>query len=287
MLIREAAKESGLTKKAIEYYGEHRLVIPQTLENGYRDFSNEDVEKLKKISLYRKLGLNIVDIKAILKNPSLLADIVYRRSLELDREQEKQEVLKKLSGGSNLEDVEKEINSITAKATILEKLLDMFPGYSGRFFSMNFSYYFNGTIETEEQKQALEEIIEFLDNTPNLEIPKELQDYLDEYTDVFSTNDMTKMIQSKEENIINYEEFMENNKEMLNQYIEYKKTEEFKNSPANKLAELTKEFCKTSGYYDKFIPAMRRLSSEYNKYQERLLEVNEKFIKDYPETKNW
>lgn len=287
MLIREAAKESGLTKKAIEYYGEHGLVIPQTLENGYRDFSNEDVEKLKKISLYRKLGLNIVDIKAILKNPSLLADIVYRRSLELDREQEKQEVLKKLSGGSNLEDVEKEINSITAKATILEKLLDMFPGYSGRFFSMNFSYYFNGTIETEEQKQALEEIIEFLDNTPNLEIPKELQDYLDEYTDVFSINDMTKMIQSKEENIINYEEFMENNKEMLNQYIEYKKTEEFKNSPANKLAELTKEFCKTSGYYDKFIPAMRRLSSEYNKYQERLLEVNEKFIKDYPETKNW
>jgi len=80
---------------------------------------------------------------------------------------------------------------------------------------------------------------------------------------------------------------MENNKEILNQYIEYKKTDEFKNSPANKLAELTKEFCKTSGYYDKFIPAMRRLSSEYNKYQERLSEVNEKFIKDYPETKNW
>lgn len=287
MLIKEVSKETGLTKKAIEYYCEHGLVDPKVLENGYRDFLGEDVEKLKKISLYRKLGLNISDIKAILNNPSFLTDIVHRRSLELDRQQEKQEVLKRLSDGSKLEDVELEINTITAKATILEKLLDMFPSYYGRFFSMNFSYYLNGTIETEEQKQAFEEIIEFLDNTPNLEIPKNLQDYLDEFTDAFSAKNITKMIKAKEENIINYEEFIENNKDILNQYIEYKKTDEFKNSPANKLAELTKEFCKTSGYYDKFIPAMRRLSSEYNKYQERLSEVNEKFIKDYPETKNW
>lgn len=287
MLIREVSKETNLTKKAIEYYCEHGLVNPEVLENGYRDFSSEDVEALRKISLYRKLGLNIADIKAVLKNQKLLQDVVYRKSLELDRQKEKQEVLKKLSNGSKLEDVEKEINSIAAKATILEKLLDMFPSYFGRFFSMNFSYYLNGTIETEEQKQAFEEIIEFLDNTPNLEIPKELQAYVDEYTDVFSSNDISKMIHSKKENIKDYEKFIEDNKDILKEYIEYKKTDEFKNSPANKLAELTKEFCKTSGYYDKFIPAMRKLSSEYNKYQERLLEVNEKFIKDYPETKNW
>ncbi|WP_238907033.1 MerR family transcriptional regulator [Clostridium sp. YIM B02506] len=287
MLIREVSKETNLTKKAIEYYCEHGLVNPQTLENGYRDFSSEDIEKLKKVSLYRRLGLNISDIKAVLENQNLLKSIVYKKSLELDRQKEKQEVLKKLNDGSKLEDVEKEINSITAKSTILEKLLDMFPSYYGRFVSMNFSYYLNGTIETEEQKYAFEEIIEFLDNTPNLEIPKKLQDYLDEYTDAFSAKDITKMIQSKEENVKDYEKFIEDNKDILKEYIEYKKTDEFKNSPANKLAELTKEFCKTSGYYDKFIPAMRRLSSEYNKYQERLSEVNEKFIKDYPETKNW
>ncbi|WP_238907039.1 MerR family transcriptional regulator [Clostridium sp. YIM B02506] len=287
MLIREVSKETNLTKKAIEYYCEHGLVNPEVLENGYRDFSSEDVEALRKISLYRRLGLNIADIKAVLKNQKLLQDVVYRKSLELDRQKEKQEVLKKLSNGSKLEDVEKEINSITYKSTILEKLLDMFPSYFGRFFSMNFSYYLKGTIETEEQKQAFEEIIEFLDNSPNLKIPKDLQDYLDEYTDGFSENDISKMIQSKEENIKDYEKFIEDNKEILKEYIEYKKTDEFKNSPANKLAELTKEFCKTSGDYDKFIPDMRKLSSEYNKYQGRLLEVNEKFIKDYPETKNW
>lgn len=287
MLIKEVSKETGLTKKAIEYYCEHGLVDPKVLENGYRDFLDEDVEKLKKVSLYRKIGLNIVDIKAVIENQNLLKDIVHRRSLELDRQKEKQEVLKKLSDGSKLEDVELEINSITAKSTILEKLLDMFPSYYGRFFSMNFSYYLNGTIETEDQKRAFEEIIEFLDSTPSLVFPKDLRDYLDEYASYLSSKDITKIIKAKEENIINYEEFMENNKEILNQYIEYKKTDEFKNSPANKLAELTKEFCKTSGYYDKFIPAMRRLSSEYNKYQERLSEVNEKFIKDYPETKNW
>ena len=51
MYINEAAKLSGTTKKAIEYYCQKGLLDPAIAENGYKSFSAEDVEKLKKISL--------------------------------------------------------------------------------------------------------------------------------------------------------------------------------------------------------------------------------------------
>lgn len=81
----------------------------------------------------------------------------------------------------------------------------------------------------------------------------------------------------------NIDEFVRKNKETLDQYNEYKKTEEFKNSPANRLMELMKQVCSTNGYYEKFIPAMRKLSPLYNEYYEQMIKANEQFIKNYPE----
>ncbi len=47
--------------------------------------------------------------------------------------------------------------------------------------------------------------------------------------------------------------------------------------------ELMKQVCATNGYYEKFIPAMRKLSPLYNEYYEEMLKANEQFIKNYPE----
>ncbi|MDD2999071.1 MAG: MerR family transcriptional regulator, partial [Candidatus Riflebacteria bacterium] len=49
MLIKTTSKVTDLTKKAIEYYTEQGLISPAILENGYRDFNEKDVERLKKI----------------------------------------------------------------------------------------------------------------------------------------------------------------------------------------------------------------------------------------------
>ena len=51
----------------------------------------------------------------------------------------------------------------------------------------------------------------------------------------------------------------------------------------NQVMELMKEFCSSNGYYDVFIPAMRRLSPLYNEYYEQMLRANEEFIKKHPE----
>ena len=65
MLINEVAKLCNITKKAVQYYVEEELIVPNVLENGYKDFSEQDAMLLKKIVLYRKLGLSVSDIKKI------------------------------------------------------------------------------------------------------------------------------------------------------------------------------------------------------------------------------
>lgn len=69
MLISEAARKSHTTKKAIEYYVEQQLLDLQTQKNGYRQFTEKDIEKLKKISVLRRFGLSVQEIKHILDDP--------------------------------------------------------------------------------------------------------------------------------------------------------------------------------------------------------------------------
>lgn len=287
MLINEVANLSNLTKKAVEYYTEQGLICPNILENGYRDFSEQDMEILKKIALFRRLGLSIFEIRSVLANSDELKSILYKKTLELEQEKVKQDILKRLCNGESLEKLEQEINNINSKSIIIKKLMELFPSYYGKFICLNFSRYLTGKIETNEQMEAFKEIIDFFDNVPDIEIPKDLQEYLDEYLEKYSSEEwqeqMNNIIQVKDKNIRNIDEFVRNNKEVLDQYNEYKKTEEFKNSPANRLMELMKQVCSTNGYYEKFIPAMRRLSPLYNEYYEQLIKANEQFIKNYPE----
>lgn len=287
MLINEVAKLCNLTKKAVEYYVEQGLICPNTLENGYRDFSEQDIEILKQIALYRRLGLSISEIKSVLDNPDELKSILYKKTLELEQEKAKNDILQRLCNGENLEKLEKEINNINSKTIIIKKLMDLFPSYYGKFISLNFSRYLTGRIETKEQMEAFKEIIDFFDNVPNIEIPKDLQEYLDEYLKEYSSEEgqerINSILQARDKNIKNIDEFVKKNKESLDKYNEYKKTEEFKNLPANKLMELMKQVCSTNGYYERFIPAMRKLSPLYNEYYEQMIKANEQFIKNYPE----
>ena len=287
MLINEVAKLCNLTKKAVEYYAEQRLIRPNILENGYRDFSEQDIEILKQIALYRRLGLSISEIKSVLDNTEELKSILYKKTLELEQEKTKKDILQRLCNGENLEKLEKEINNINSKTIIIKKLMDLFPSYYGKFISLNFSRYLTGRIETKEQMEAFKEIIDFFDNVPNIEIPKDLQEYLDESLIEYSSKEgqerINNILQARDKNIKNIDEFVKKNKESLDKYNEYKKTEEFKNLPTNRIMELMKQVCSTNGYYERFIPAMRKLSPLYNEYYEQMIKANEQFIKNYPE----
>ena len=287
MLIHEVVKRCNITKKAIQYYVEQGLVVPKILENGYGDFSENDIEVLKKVSLYRSLDLSVSEIKQVLESKDVLKTILYQRTLELEREKVKQELLKQVSEGVEIKNLEEKINSIDSKSIIIKRLLGIFPSYYGKFISLNFAPYLTGKIETEDQMKAFHEIIEFFDNAPELELTPELKVYMDEYLDLYSSEEgiekIRSIVQGKKDAMQDINAFVKDNKEILDEYHKFKQSDTYKTSPAYQLMEVMKAFCETSGYYEVFIPAMRRLSPTYNAYYVQMLKANEEFVKNYSE----
>lgn len=76
MRVKELEKMFGVTRANIRFYEKEGLLKPERAENGYRDYDNEDVERIKKIILFRKLGISIPEIKKILNKENTLSDIV-------------------------------------------------------------------------------------------------------------------------------------------------------------------------------------------------------------------
>lgn len=287
MLINEAARKCGITKKAVQYYVEQGLVDPKVLENGYRDFSEEDTKVLKRVVLYRKLGLSIREIRRVLEDRGEISGIFYQRELELEQEKTKQEWLKRLAAGEAIEDLEPEIDPLSSNTIIIQKLGELFPGYYGKIIRLHFSRYLTGKVETEKQKKAFHQIIEFFDRVPEIRLPDDLREYLDACMEEGSgeeeTERLRRVLQEQEYALQNLDEFVRNHKKVLDDYQKYRQTEEYQNSPACRLMETMKQICAANGYDDTFIPAMRKLSPLYNEHYEQLLKANEQFMKSYPE----
>ena len=104
-----------------------------------------------------------------------------------------------------------------------------------------------------------------------------------ENTKHISTQVILDMAENTKESIENPEKFLAENKEMLSQYLSYKQSDEYRNSPVYKIQSMLKEFNSSSGYYDVFIPAMKKLSSSYRDYYKQLEIANKKLLLEYPE----
>lgn len=87
MKINEVEQQVGITKKNIRFYEQQGLLNPKrNMENGYRDYTPEDVAELKKIKLLRKLSLPIEEIRKIQHGDLLLEDALQRQLIVLERE---------------------------------------------------------------------------------------------------------------------------------------------------------------------------------------------------------
>lgn len=65
MNIAEAERRTGLSRANIRFYEKEGLLKPTRGENGYRDYTEDDVQTLRKIMLLRRLRLSVPDIRAI------------------------------------------------------------------------------------------------------------------------------------------------------------------------------------------------------------------------------
>ncbi len=88
MKINEAEQAIGITKKNIRFYEQEGLLSPsRNLSNGYRDYSEQDIETLRQIKLLRKLDVPLEEIRRLLSGNLTLEDCLRRHLIILERRQ--------------------------------------------------------------------------------------------------------------------------------------------------------------------------------------------------------
>lgn len=283
MFINEVCQKCRLTKKAIEYYVEQRLVQPKILENGYRNFSIDDVKRLKKIAILRRLGLSVQSIKEVLNSgeQAALYKVSESKRIEIETDKAKQLLIQKLAEKQDWEYTNSQLEILEKSQTILQRLLNVFPGYYGKCINLHFARYLNEPIVSDEQQEAFKTVIDFLDDI-NLELPSDLQQYLDEITRDFDETIIENVFTNINDVISDTEKYMEENKEILEQYMQLKQSDKFKNSMAYRLQELLRKINSENGYNTIFIPAMKKLSQSYREYHNKLEKANTIFLNKYP-----
>lgn len=277
MLRNEVQEKTDLSRKAIEYYEEKGLVHPKKLENGYRDYSNGDVEVLKKISLLRNLGLSISEIALYLDSKEeVLASILRRKEHELDICEKRKNVLNLIVKCESMDLINEELAIIEVQETIYDKLIRIFPGYFGQLIFSSYKIFLNESLNKDEEA-AFNEYIKFLDSLPNFDLSKQEKDYIETISSSFDMKTLDDVNKGKLLAVENAETWLEDNKDYIEVYKEYKNTDEYKNGLIKSIQDKLKKFMQENNYYEKAIPLIRKFSKSYDAYYEKLLKANEEY----------
>lgn len=86
MKIQDVEVRTGLDRATIRFYEKEQILLPQRADNGYRNYSEEDVELLLKIKLLRKLGVNLSTIKSLQQGSADLKTVLMQQIQVLEQQ---------------------------------------------------------------------------------------------------------------------------------------------------------------------------------------------------------
>lgn len=281
MKISDVIKEVNLSKRAIKYYEEEGLLEVVRNHNGYRDYSKENIETLKEISIYRKLGLSIQEIKELQKNKSdaILVAILEKMESELSEKSKEVDALRKYIQTKNAKELYQQLDY----HTIADAIQDAVPGFIGFYFINHFLPYLQIQIETKEQQEAFDAIIEYWDNTEiKLPLNYKISGYLlYKFTPKPTMKDMVKKM---DQTILEYTQITPDKYEKLKKQVlhgaKLKNSFLYKCSLAGITQRRLMKELQDKGYNDIFIPNMMKLSPKYKEYHDALQAVNKKICEE-------
>lgn len=109
MNISMAAEKSNLPAKTIRYYEDIDLIRPARAENGYRDYSPQDVHRLRFLQRARSLGFTIDQCRLLLS----LYDDEHRASADV-----------KAIALGKIREIDRKIEELRSLKTTLEALAE-------------------------------------------------------------------------------------------------------------------------------------------------------------------
>lgn len=280
MKINEVIKQVQLSKRAVKYYEQEGLLIVGKDQNGYRNYSADNIRTLKEIAAYRKLGISIKEIKALLagNDQDLLRQIYETKKMELDENRQELAALEQFINGGDVEELYDNLDYETVAAAICE----MVPGVYGYYFMHHFLPYLQIKITTAEQREAYEQIISFMDGL-KIKVPLVLR--LSSYLAChLSKKDAETMTRRLEKNLSKYmdmaEEDYEKFREQIRKTVRMRDSVFYKYHPAFIAQRKFMDKLQDCGYNDIFIPNMIKLSPSYKMYHDALMRVNDRVCSD-------
>ena len=87
MKIKQVEELVGITSKNIRFYEDQGLLQPKRTENGYRDYGIAEVETLKRIKLFRKIGVPLEEIHMVFQEKKSIEDCLEKQQVVLKKEQ--------------------------------------------------------------------------------------------------------------------------------------------------------------------------------------------------------
>lgn len=85
MQIKEVEEKTGLARSNIRFYEKEKLILPfRNEKNGYKEYSQEDINNIKKIAYLRTLGVSIEDIRGVISQKVSLYKIIAKQEKVLD-----------------------------------------------------------------------------------------------------------------------------------------------------------------------------------------------------------
>ena len=280
MRIREAAQAVGCTCRAIKFYEEKGL-LPSVArqENGYRDYTQEDLRRLHEIQAYRKLGISVEDVRRLLDggDDALLHAILEKKRAELREQQQELAALEDLLRTRDAQALDEAIDFETLAQAIRAQL----PGAFGRYLTAHFAPYLRGRITTAEQREAAAQVLAFWDD-PGLRLPPlfRLSMYLAAPNDAQAERMAAGMDAQLRAMLDPDEDAYARIREQTLLTVRRRESPLLRLSPFELAKRQTMRGLKDCGYYDIFLPALERLSPPYKAYRDALRSLNDRLCRD-------
>lgn len=281
MRIQEAAERAGCSQRAVKFYEEKGLLRVARSENGYRDYSEQDVERLRRIQAYRKLGVGVAEIKRLLagdtQERALLAGVLEQKRADHDARKAELDALERYLAEPDAASLDDALDF----SSIAEAMRAQMPGFWGEYVAAHFAPYLQGRIETKEQRDAYEKIVAFWDGA-HIRVPllMRLSAMLERFAarrDACAQQEIDAQIRA----MLNpTPEEYERIKQRTLATVKARQNPLIRYSLAMILQRRMMRALQNCGYNDIFIPQLKRLSPAYRAYHDAMDTLNARLAAD-------
>lgn len=276
MNIYEIKEETGLGKKAIKYYSKNYLGYSDKKDI---DYNREDLHKLKKIKIFRELGISSDDLEKILKlSPKEIEKSDIKLHMDSSIFKEQMELFEGFISGTDITEIGIKSSKLNRKKSIQSRILLDFPGLYGKIIISQFSMFFIEPVSREDEKYYIE-LFDFLDELEIPEINKSSLNRVDEILEIISCEGLDIFQDTYGEYLKNDDEYIEGNIE------DYFQEESFK-LDIDKVIDTIKKIKNHKDFHEKLILPMRKISSNFDNYYFEMEKIDKQVLKKYNEIIN-